>query len=117
VSAVAAHNFPTLPTSTACFVRRPLMCCPFRVRGLPTLAGDIALTRGIHRSEPSLALPAHRPSHRQRSRVLRTGFQGIRSREFCRGPEPTVLIKLVHTLVILLQFGSHKNCELSTFFL
>jgi hypothetical protein len=63
--AVAAYYLTTLPTGTASLIGRPLVRGTLCMRGLTTLAGDITLPRRIHRSETSLALPAHRPSHRQ----------------------------------------------------
>lgn len=65
VRPVTAHHLSSLPPRATCFIGRPLVRRPLRVRRLSALAGDIALTRGIHRCESSLALPAHRPSHRQ----------------------------------------------------
>ena len=65
VSTITTHDLPTLPPGATRLVSRPLVRRSLCMRGLPALARDIPLPRGIHRREPSFALPAHRPSHRQ----------------------------------------------------
>jgi hypothetical protein len=58
VFAIATHGHSTLAASRAGFVRVEFVRGAFRVRGTPTLAGDLLLLRCVHARETAGALAA-----------------------------------------------------------